>query len=182
MGQFLAIGLVTRFSVSKNDLTSANIDLTEFEHTLSEKLNYIVSYFERTESEEYFTYSLTNEQLETEMVPFLRTLYPMLYPDSPAMYTTVLSELSTKTAKEILKYAEDQPEESFQDDGYAMNDRISINKRRISIHYRNIIMLALEGKIVMEEYGKIFAFVKKCMTLALPDQKMASCLRMYITG
>ena len=62
-----------------------------------------------------------------------------------------------------------------------MNDYLKKGFSRVTINYENII-LSMEGKIIMEEYGRQFRFLKHTMKNAFKDFSLASALNIYITS
>jgi hypothetical protein len=181
MGQYLAIGIVRSFSVKKNELAGARITREELEGMIVNEQAYDFSLLDMAESDEYFTYRLKDGVLKEDLLPLLKQIYPMLY-NSPTEYESVLGKLLDMSEQEIIQYADRKSNECFQRDSYSEQDYFYANNKRIAVNYGDLIMIALEGKIVMETYGGIFVFAKKCMVRSFPDLKLASCLRMYITG
>lgn len=182
MGQYLAIGLVCKFTIEKDNLEKCKKNIAEFEQMQSESIGYDIALYNREETDEYFKYSIKDEILENNTIPFLKEVYPLLYSGYKSEDDFILKDLELKNAKEILELAEDKPDECFQMDNYAETDYIDAGFSSIRMYYNEIIMLALEGKISMECYGTIFSFAKKCVVKAFPDQPLAKCLRVYITG
>lgn len=180
MGQYHALGIERSFSVKKTELAGAHITREELEGMIVNAQAYDFSMFDLAVSDEYFTYRLKDEILKADLLPLLKLMYPMLY-NNPAEYEPVLHNLADLSESEIFQYAKRKPNEYFRRDNYSERDYFYSNNKRISINYGDLIMIALEGKIVMETYGQIFAFAKKCMVRASPDLKLAKCMRVYIT-
>ena len=184
MGQFLATGLVTKMSVSKQKMEKGKITLDEIREKLENNFHYDLSIFDEKEEDEYIVWSLNNKLMEKELIPFLKKfLYKINY------YTqntdNVIRELENNTADKWLEIAENRSLEYFQIDEYGEDEYIYFANKdfRPSIKINSTsIMFSAEGKIIMEEYGTQFNFYKYCMVQTYKEFKIASALRIYITG
>jgi hypothetical protein len=123
---------------------------------------------------------LRDEVLQAELLPFLRSLYPLLY-RHPSDYGYVLSQLETLPPAEWLQWSIDESAEAFQYDRYGMSDTLKIGHQRIALFYE-ALLLSMEGGIGMEEYGRQFLFLKYTMMQAFQSFKLAGALRLSITG
>ncbi|MBC7476057.1 MAG: hypothetical protein H7263_17375 [Candidatus Sericytochromatia bacterium] len=72
-------------------------------------------------------------------------------------------------------------QEAFQFDEYGMCDYLEVNHSEISIYY-DCILLSLEGKIMMEVFGRQFKFFKYTMMQTFKQFSISGALRVYITG
>jgi hypothetical protein len=80
-----------------------------------------------------------------------------------------------------IDWAKTKPEEAFQYDEYGMEDYLNEKFTDISINY-NCIALSLEGKIMMETYGKQFNFFKRMINEGFKEYSISGATRVYITG
>jgi len=180
MGQYLAIGLVTEINISKENVEDAKINTKQLQTEMINQLHFLPEIFNLTETDKYYKFKLKDEIFHSQLIPFLEKFYPKIYLKDSG-YSTVIDELKNKPATEWLTWANDKPEEEFQFDSYGTRDYLEIKNKSIKLNY-NAIMLSMEGKILMEEYGRQFNFFKYCMIQTFAEFLLASALRVYITG
>jgi len=184
MGQYLAIGLSTHISVRRQELEQAQWTQEELIARMQDDLNLSLDTYQLDARAEELVWALRPDLLASELIPLLRALYPALYPqpggenDSEA----VLQGLAERPPDQWLTWAEDKPHYSFQADRYGTSDYLSAGfGRRVGVHYRDL-MLSMEGKVLMEEYGRQFRFWQQCMAARFADFALARALRIYLTG
>jgi len=180
MGQFLAIGLVTKIGVKKVEIEKANLNIDQVQEHMRHDLHYVRDIYTASEEDGWYYFRLNEDIFHTKLLPFLKTLYPVLY-SKPVYYENVLKTLATLSPSEWLQWAQRKSEEAFQFDEYGMWDYLSINHVTIRVYY-DCILLSMEGKIVMETFGRQFTFVKYAMMQTFQQFRLAGALRMYITG
>ncbi|MCI5130698.1 MAG: hypothetical protein D3904_04080, partial [Candidatus Electrothrix sp. EH2] len=161
MGQFLAVGLVTEIRINKSKADKADLTLDQLQERMQHDLHYAPQIYTATEKDGYYRFLLNEDILHSELLPFLKTFYPLLY-SNPAYYEDVLKKLADMPPSEWLKWAESEPEEAFQFDEYGTRDYLSVNHTDIPVSY-DAAILSMEGKIVMETFGRQFTFVKYTM-------------------
>jgi hypothetical protein len=147
---------------------------------MQQKLHYVPAIYTATEKDGYYHFQLNEDIFHAELLPFLNAFYPLLY-SKPAYYEGVLEKLANTPSSEWLKWAESKPEEAFQFDEYGTQDYLSVNHTDIPVSY-DAVILSMEGKIVMETFGRQFTFVKYAMMQTFQQFRLAGALRMYITG
>lgn len=184
MGQYLAIGLTTTISVSRRELDEAGWDQPQLEAKLTADLALSLDTYQLEPNENEWLWRLRPALLAEELIPFLEALYPALYPspggenDSPE----VLQGLRVRDPADWLAWAEEKPHYTFQADYYGQSDQLYAKfDRRVQVHYLDIL-LSMEGKIVMEEYGRQFRFWQQCMAHRFREFALARSLRVYFTG
>ncbi len=96
-------------------------------------------------------------------------------------YDKIIKKLKTLPPSEWLQWAAEQPEEAFQFDEYGMRDYMEANHRKICVYY-DCLLLSMEGKIMMEVFGRQFKFFKYTMMQTFKQFSIAGALRTYITG
>ncbi|MCI5125530.1 MAG: hypothetical protein D3925_13915 [Candidatus Electrothrix sp. AR5] len=180
MGQFLAIGLATEIGINKPEADKADLTLEQLQERMQHDLHYAPGIYSATEKDDYYHFFLNEEIFHAELLPLLKTFYPLLYSD-PAYYERVLEKLADKDPAEWLKWAQGKPEEAFQFDEYGTRDYLAVNHADICVSY-DAVLLSMEGKISMETYGRQFSFVKYAMMQTFREFRLAGALRMYITG
>jgi hypothetical protein len=180
MGQYLAIGIVTSFSISKKQVNRSNLSLKKLSSILKNDLYYNPQIYDVADSDDYYTFSLKNDIFETQLIGMLEAIYPRIYADK-SYYTTVLDKLRNSEPSAWIEMANYKCAEAFQEDRYAMDEYFSKGNIRLCLNTK-CILLSMEGKIIMEEYGDQFRFMKYTMAQAFKKFSLASALRIYITG
>ena len=186
MGQFLSIGIVTRLGILKKEMEKGRIEPAEVFELIENTLHYPIDIYEVTENEDAIFLTLKNDIITSELIPFLEKFYPIMYRDKNdcIFVSDIINKLKNTPPVEWMNIAENDPHYFFQMDKYAENDRLYFDKDfkpRINVRYK-CISLSTEGKIVMEEYGRQFNFMKYCMNEAFKAFSIAGALRVYITG
>ena len=186
MGQFLAMGIATQLAVSKEKAEKEKITLEEVLQKMQQTLHFTADIYDFSEEKGYWTWTLKKKIWEGELFNFLKAIYPLLYVDKQHTdYEEVLGKLSETPASSWLELAEGKSFTSFQLDEYGENERLYFNEKpfrpKITVNFDSVA-LAMEGKIVMEQYGGLFNFFRLCFQKAFPEFQMSKALRVYITG
>ncbi len=187
MGQFLATGIVQKMVVDKKKIMNKNIELDDIVASIEEQLYIPKNLYNITDHDTLWSFDLDEKIFQEELVDFLDVFYSVMYSNHSKYHKCkqFLEELKNSLPSEWMDFAENRKFYLFQSDKYAAPDTIYVPNKFHDILYvynPNIIMLALEGKILMEEYGLQFTFVKYCMRAVFQKFKLAGALRMYITG
>jgi len=180
MGQYLAIGLAIAMSVDKKEVEMLSIDLEELRGGMGEKFHYNPEIYDLSETGASYKFTLNEDVLRIQLIPFLEEIYPHLYDDS-SYYQEILKKLKTTPSSEWLSWADKKPEQAFQSDQYGLSDYLKKNRSYLSVH-TNHLALSMEGKISMETFGRQFGFFKYTMMQTFKQFSLAGALRVYITG
>lgn len=180
MGQFLAIGIVSKIGVAKKQVNKAQISIEQLQEKMQQECYFLPELYEVSETEDFYYFQLKQVVLYEQLIPFLKKIYPLLY-DNSAYYESVLSTLGTLPPSEWLSWAQTKPEEAFQFDEYGSCDYLRQGFSDIDVYYDSLL-LSMEGKISMETYGRQFRFFKYAMVQAFKSFTLAGALRVYITG
>ena len=183
MGQYLSIGLVTECGCSKKKLEQQNVTQEELIDGMKNKLHFDPTIYNLSEVNDNYLFTLKPDVLEQQLIPFLEKLYPLLYPDS-SDYQSTLDALKKTPPAEWLNFAEEKREEAFQIDEYGQNEYFRFDKpfRPSASIFSTSIMLAAEGKIMMEESGMLFNVFRYCLQQTFINFPIAGAIRIYITG
>ncbi len=185
MGQYLAIGIVTRVIVSKKELKKGDISQAELIDQMQSRLHFNTEIFSLSENEDYLIFMLKDDVFHHQLIPFLEKLYPIIYNKSNYYdYKETLDKLKSTEPSSFLALAKEKSYEEFQIDPYGEDDYLYFEKSfkpNVSLSYDSI-MLSSEGKIAMEMYGRQFNFFKYCITQTFHEFSLANALRVYITG
>ncbi len=183
MGQFLATGLVTEVYVSKKEMKQMETSADKLIHEMKSCLHFRSELYYQREDEEYFVFNLKDKIFHEELIPFLGKLYPLIYHQKERTdFDFALAALKSNAPDNWLKLAENKKYEAFQLDSYGMPTYLYRPfGRKIRIYYNSII-LSMEGKIVMETYGRQFSFYQYCIAQTFAEFALAGAIRVYITG
>ncbi len=180
MGQFLAIGLATQIGVKKSEVDKAQLSIEQLQERMKQELHYVPEIYIVSAHDDVYHFRLKDDIFHTQLLPFLQTIYPLLYKKT-AYYDNVRQELNTLPPSEWLQWAKGKSEEAFQFDTYGMWDYVEKHHVKVRISYE-CLLLSMEGKIVMEECGRQFNFLKYTMMQTFRQFSLAGALRIYITG
>lgn len=185
MGQFLAIGLVVKQVIYKEDFDNETILVEDLVSQLQQKLYFNPDIYDVLESDKAFVFTLKKAVFESQLLPFLEKMYPLVYPDSKqSSYPITLNELKNTTADNWMSMAGDKSCEEFQIDSYGLPDYLILGNDfspSIGVYYE-CILLSMEGKISMEFYSRQFKFFKLSVSTMFKEFSISSALRVYITG
>lgn len=184
MGQYLATGLVTQMSVSKQQMEKGKISKEEVREILEKKLHYDMRIFDEKEEEEAFIWSINENELGKELIPFLKKMLAELTGNSIEV-DELIEKLEKSTPDKYIEIADEDSMYNYRIDSYGEDEYLSFQNKdfrpRLNISFETI-MFHSEGKISMESYGGQFNFFKYCITQAYKEFKLSSAIRIYITG
>lgn len=185
MGQYLSIGIVTELSISKVQMHKGKVEQTDVLHQLENTLYFPIAIFDKTEQDDALIFTLKKEVFDSELLPFLEKFYKTMYREKDYEHAgTAIEELKKTSPSEWAAIAASKSLYYFQKDEYANKDTIRFDIAflpRVDVHY-DCILLSSEGKILMEEYGRQFHFLKFCMQEAFKEFALAGALRVYLSG
>jgi hypothetical protein len=184
MGQFLAIGLTTTLMVEKQAAIQYQIDLETIKTRLAQKDNFSESIYDFTETTDNWTWTLKDEVIKTNLMPFLEDYFPQLYPQDKEEYVEELAILRENPPKNLKAASEIEDLYIFRENAYAGSKYLYFDDKpfRPSIEYSfEAIMLGMEGKISMETYGTFFSLWTKAMRCMFAKHPISAALRIYIT-
>lgn len=185
MEQFLAIGIATQFTVSKEKAEKGKIALEDVLQKMQEIIHFAPEIYDFAEESGHWKWTLKKQVLETELLDFLSEIYPLLYADkSYTGYEDVLKKLAGKPPASWLNVAEDKSFESFKMDRYGENECLSFDEKRFQPKFSlafDCITLCREGKISMETYGLLFSFFVRSVQKSFPIFQLSKSIRVYIT-
>jgi len=125
MGQYLAIGIVTSFTIAKKQVGS--LSLKRLSNILKKDLYYNPQIFDVAEYDDYYAFTLKPDVFATQLIGLLEAIYPRIYTDK-SYYTTVLDKLRNSEPSDWIIMAGYKCAEAFQEDSYAMEE-----------HFRNTL-------------------------------------------
>ena len=184
MGQFLSIGLVTTCGTSKTDSDKQHITKDKLLTAMISNNYFEPSIYDFSETEDSYKFNLNSKIIENQLIPFLEKFYPLLYPNQLYDYEEVINVLKKSDPSTWLKIADKKSYAYFQLDKYGNYDYVYFKEplNSFSSIFSTSIILSLEGKIIMESYGRHFNFFRYCIQNAFPQFPIAKAIRVYITG
>jgi hypothetical protein len=180
MGQFLHIGLVHQLAVDKKELQKNELSLKKVDENIHQNFFLDTSLYDLVETKDDYIWTLQKIVLEQHLYSFLRGFYPQYYGDSETSYQPILEELEGKTAEECIKKAMRKSTEVFQMDNYFDTSRLYFEDKNIKIYFKAII-IALEGKIMMECYHHVLKFFSESLRMRFQESILAKTLKVYIS-
>lgn len=182
MGQYLAVGLRLKASVSKEKQLEGK-SIEEILGKVEDKYN-LSEIYERREEETYYEYSIKKEVLDKELVPLIEKFYALRYTkDERTDATNVIGALKalpdTSARLELLNDRRFQTYQAGDDMEYFYLDVFPPMKIRVCSC--NAI-LSIDGKIAMECYGRVFDFFSRCIAAQLQEFALSKALTVWIDG
>jgi len=180
MGQFLAIGLATQLRIKKSEVDKAQLNRKQLQEQMKQEIYYDSEIYVASEHDDYYYFTLNDVLFQSQLLSLLHSLYPLLY-TNVAEYEHILHKLHAMPPSEWVLWAKGKPEEAFQFDRYGMCDYLKADHVVMSINYESLL-LSMEGKVMMETFGRQFNFLKYTMMQTFQQFSLAGALRIYITG
>lgn len=180
MGQFLAIGLATELRVKKAEVDKAQLNRKQLQERMKQEIYYDSEIYMVREHNDYYYFTLNDVLFQSQLLSLLQLLYPLLY-TNVAEYEDILHKLHAMPPSEWMTWARGKPKEVFQFDRYGMCEYLNADRAKMKIDYE-CLLLSMEGKIMMEDYGRQFNFLKYTMMQSFQQFSLAGALRIYITG
>jgi len=168
----------------KANLEKLGLGLEEFQQAMRSQFDLDEALYAFKENDKSYYFELKEEAMAQQLIPFLEKVYPMLHPVRSGNTHASLDKLRNAPPSQWLDLVEEQGDEYLQMDNYgdfASYVHAPGTQRRARV-FSSSIMISMEGKIMMEEYGRQFGFFEQCVRLAFPEFPIASALRIYITG
>jgi hypothetical protein len=181
MGRYLATAITNKIEVSKSNIQEAKYNIDKLKEDMENKFLFDINLYDIIEDDYKVTFTLKSDVINTQLKPFLTEIYPDLYSEKED-YINVIKYIDNKTTSEIIEYSKNKSEFAFQYSKEPYVDSIDCDfGERIIIDYETIILF-LEGKIIMECYGKLFNFFKKNLIQVYKKYPIASSIKIYITS
>ena len=185
MGQYLAIGLRLELAASKQDVAK-HLEETPLEEVLKqiEDKYHLNDIYEREDHDDYYVFKVKEELLDRELIPFLEKFYSLRYPagsdiDAPDALQALKGIDNTNDRLKLLSRKSFQTYQEGEDFDYCRIGGFWSNKVRIS---SSNAILSIDGKILMECYGGVFDFFRRCIVAQMSDFKLAEALTVWIDG
>lgn len=183
MGCFLCISIVTDLCMSKKEVKECKLEEKEAVSQALKlyELNPEMYALSQSDDEDDLLVELNSEVLRQDLISFLEEFYQDFYDGDRRMYEEALADLHSTPPDKWINLAKEKRHESYQYDVSLYQKTIRIDySQRIRVACGNII-LCLNGKIIMECYNQLFAFLQKCIRARYPSHLLAQTLNVFIT-
>ena len=184
MGQFLAIGLAHEIVTSREEMRKKNISREELLLEIEQTMFFDMKLYNETETDKSLVFTLKNQVLEKDLMPFLEVFYPIVYSDSE--YLKLLQELRTRPYTEWIDLADRRSNYVFQLDEYGESQYIRFSTKdfrpTIRLDFKTLMFYMGDGKIITEGIDDFLKIFKYCITETFKEHPIAKSMRVYITG
>lgn len=189
MGRMLAIGINHAYSVSQGAAKKADKTLEEAINIVKERRAPDTLYDMRIEKgykdEPYALFTLKSEIIKQEIVPFINDFFQLCFGGRNYDRDEILERLkNVETYQDMLDYASEKSCDNFQNDEYGDPIWMEVEgtfRNELKCNH-DAVIICLEGKILMETYGRIFGLLRRLLTEKFSKYKLAQALDVYITG
>lgn len=185
MGTYLATGIVQKIVIRKNYrsryLNRPEITLETLQEGLRRELN--IDHYNLSEDDDQFVWTIKPEMLEGNFAEFVSVQQEMYQGRCEKDIIDQIRE--AKTGDKIIQLAQERRFENFQMVSY-MREFIEVPMESgftddVPVDYE-MIALFLDGKIIMECYGRIFHYFERNIRLQENKYPVAACLKIMISG
>ena len=177
MPQFLTVGLKATIVLTKKRLQGIPIDIAK--QTVEE--NYDLGLYDYSETEHFYLWKLKESVLDSEIVPFLHTVYTFYYDKEEGFFQTLLGTIQRgKTYEKLFKLAKEAEYEHFelnnkQHSAYHLKNF----GKHLQVDYNNFQLLKSE-KIRIDTVDKTFLFLENCVKKTFTQFELSKALNISI--
>jgi len=186
MGQFLAMGFAHEIATSLNDLRKKEISNKELRQEIEQTLLFDLNLYDETETDGYLSFTLKDQVLETDLIPFLEAIYPMLYDkENEEEYHKLLKQLHSTPSTEWLDLAQEKSNAAFQFDTYAEPRYVRAPNnffQSIRLDFECVMLYLGYGKISTEGINDFLDFFKRCIHETFKEYPIVKAIHIYVTG
>ena len=186
MGQYLAMGLAHKIITPLDDLRKKKISNEEVRQEIENTLLFDLELYDETETDNHLLFTLKNQVLETDLIPFLEALYPMIYNERDKEgYYDLLKQLRSTPSTEWLDLAHEKSNAALRFDRYAEPRYIEFSKDfrpSICLNFHCLMLYLGYGKIITEGIHDFTDFFKHCIHETFKEYPIVKSIQIYITG
>lgn len=185
MGQFLSIGIVTKFSANTSEFRDQQPDTAEITQLLQDQGLFALDLYDyHTVSADFRQWTLKPELLQNELLPFLKAFYGISTRFYKLDQDKVIATLESTPFDQWTEIIAEQSLDTLQVDEYAQAEYLRLPNKRskyVSVDI-DTITLHMTEKIFLESDSGMFRFYTYCMHQTFANYPIARALRTYITG
>ena len=187
MGRFLSIGLAYEIVTSLEEIMKKNISKEELRQEIEQTMLIDMKFYNEAETDISLVFTLKNQVLERDLIPFLEVLFPTVYRNrNHDEYLKLLQELRTTPSTKWIDLAEMKSNYAFRLDKYGESQCIYFSTKSfrptIRLDIKTLMFYMGEGKIITEGIGDILDFFKHCIIETFKEYPIAKSMHVYITG
>ena len=186
MGQYLAIGLAHEIIISLDDLRKEKISENELQQEIEQSLLFDLNLYDEAETNKNLLFTLKNQVLDTELIPFLEAIYPIIYyKKNNENYLDQLKQLRSTPSTKWLDFARGKSNTAFYFDTYAESRYIKFSKPflpEICINFNYVMLYLGYGKIITEGIYDFLDIFKYCIHETFKEHPIAKSIQIYVTG
>ena len=186
MGQYMAMGLAYKMTTPLDDLHKKKISNEELRQEIENTLLFDLNLYDETETDKYLLFTLKNQVLETELIPFLEVLFPKVYDKrNEGDYDNLLKQLRSTPTTKWIDLAREKRFMAFRYDTYAESRYIRFSKAFlpcICLDFNCVMLYLGYGKIITEGIYDFMDFFKHCIHETFKEHPIVKSIQVYITG
>jgi hypothetical protein len=184
MGTYLTNGIVQNITIEKRKLEHRKVTIAAINESLKQEIN--IDCYNQSEDATAYYWTIKPEMLKPDLAKFLDTQFQMYSKEKDRYMQDVIDELTkVKTAEEITEIAKNKGLSRFQFIDNIM-EHIKVVQENgfdtsILVHY-SLISYFLDGKIIMECYGRILKYFERNIRLQRDKYPIVDCVKVMITS
>jgi hypothetical protein len=182
MGTYLATGIVHKMRIQKMDVRVKKVTIENILESLQKEVN--MNHYVFGEDEDEMFWEIKPEMLEGNFIEFLETQFRM-YDDKKDIQELITAIKEAKTGEKIIELAKGRNIDNFRMVDYIREYPRFLRENGFEDHLPvnyHLIALFLDGKIIMECYGKIFRYFENNIRIQREKYPVADCLKTMIAG
>jgi hypothetical protein len=182
MGTYLATGIVHTVYIRKRDMGTNKFTIENIMKSLEKELN--MDHYVFGKDEDSIFWEIKPKILEGNFSEFLETQFKM-YDDTMDVQELITKVKEAKSGEEIIELAKSENFADFKMVNYIQEYPRVLCVNGFTDHLPvNYYLMAffMDGKIIMECYGKIFHYFEKNIRLQEDKYPVAGCLKTMISG
>jgi hypothetical protein len=184
MGTYLTNGIVQNITIEKRQLEHRKVTIAAINESLKQEIN--IDCYNYSEDPEAYYWKIKPEMLTPDLARFLDDQFQMYEEEKDQHMQDVIDELTKiTTAEEITELAKNKGLAHFQLVNNIMEHIKVIQENgfdtSILVHY-SLISYFLDGKIIMECYGRILKYFERNIRLQKDKYPIVDCVKVMITS
>ena len=181
MGQYLALGIMKKMEIYRNDESPSLDAIIE---KMIKQTEFNPNIYDFSTKANYWTWTLNQEIIAKGLMPLLEAFYVKRIPNFniDTSENRFIQYLKRTPTDKWLKMNEDDGDNSFNkfEEHYNLREKLYFYETRQSVKIRfDAIGLITAGKILMEDDHDIFSFMENCIHDAFKEFELGSTLKVY---
>jgi len=184
MGQYLALGLTYSIFTGLENLRKNKVSNGSLRRGIQRSLSFDMTLYDEVETDNNLVFTLKDESLEKDLLPFLETLYPMIYEQKNKKDIGILKQLHSTPSTQWWDVDHEKDDCVFQIDNYAESCIIKLgnSQSNIRLGFDNVILYRGHGKILTEGMDDFIDLFNRCLHETFNEHPIVRSVQVYITG